>query len=234
MSYTPYPVTAEAETDGLNDGDADADVDTEGETDADGLTDAEADTEALTDGDSDALGLSDGDADADSLTEGDNEGDAEALADTDGLSDADGLTDALADTLGLSDAEGLTDALAEADGLTSPHTVPTNRRYRHTVPVTVLRWAAGAAVTAVNVIKSDHELLSELCWILPVKDPKLAVICRKPAPPFVDWAVPSTDDPVQSSVLVASSWRIRPLSIWPVTRWVAFAFVSCPSSLSTS
>jgi len=211
---------------GLNEGDAEALALTDGETEADadteadtlGLSDGDADALALTLGDSEALGLNDGDADADAETDGDNEGDADAEADTLGLREALGLTDAEGLTLAEAETDGLNEGEAEALGDTSPQTVPTNRKYRHTVPVTVLRAAAGAAETVVNVMRSDHELLSELCWILPANAPKLAVICRKPAPPFVDWAVPSTDDPVQSSVLVASSWRIRPLSICPVTR----------------
>lgn len=139
-----------AETDGeiLALGDRDGDPDDDGLSDILGLSDAlglrdgEALADALTDGEILALGLSEGEADAEALSDGDSE----AL----------GLTLALAEALGLSEAD------ADADGERAPQTVPLTRRYRFTVPVTVLRSAVGELLTAVNVISVAHESVTPL------------------------------------------------------------------------
>ena len=138
-------------------GDAEAEAETEGESDALGLREGDADALAETLGEIEALGLREGDADDDAETLGDTEADAlrVGLAEALGEIEADGETE----------AEGEIEALGEieADGDSVPHTVPWRRRYRATAPDTVVRSAAGAAVTSANVRSVDQLMLSADC-----------------------------------------------------------------------
>lgn len=86
------------------DGDADSDVDGDGDTDADSDGDSDGDTDADSDGDGD------GDTDADTDSDGDGDGDTDADTDTDANTDSDGDTDSDVD----SDADR--DAETDSDG----------------------------------------------------------------------------------------------------------------------
>jgi len=178
------------------DGDADALAETDGLKEVEGLTEADALILADTDGDKDVEGDTDADGDWDALgltdAELETELDQDALALTEGDNEVEGETEAEAesDALMLGEIDVL--GLIEADGDTSPQTVPEKRRYRLTVPVTVLRSAAGEAVTAVKVSSVVHELLSDECWMTPVNVPKLSVTWRYPTPPSADEVALST------------------------------------------